>query len=238
MFLVIPAIDLKEGKVTRLIQGDFKRITVQLDDPVKIAERWVGEGAFCLHVIDLDGASAGKLKHHEVILRIAERCPEIQVGGGLRNRKVIESLIEEGVSRLILGTVAVENPEMVKELAERNPGRIMIALDSRAGRVSIDGWRKVSSLTPIDLIRAFEDYEVSFLYTNIDVEGLVRGTDRGRIEEIVTSTAKPVYVAGGISSIEDVEFAREVGARGVIMGSALYTGKIDFGQAVKLQVLK
>jgi phosphoribosylformimino-5-aminoimidazole carboxamide ribotide isomerase len=238
MFLVIPAIDLKDGKVTRLVQGDFDRITVQLENPIEIAERWIEEGARCLHVIDLDGAYLGRLKHHDVILRIAERCEEIQVGGGLRSRKEIEALLAAGITRVILGTMSVENPELTKELAERHAGRIMIAIDSRAGKVSVEGWRRILDLTPVELVKLFEDYDVSFLYTNIDVEGLTAGADYGRIEEVVSSTARDVYVAGGISSIEDVEFAKEVGAKGVIIGSALYTGKIDFKEAAKLQVIR
>ncbi|MBO8183709.1 MAG: 1-(5-phosphoribosyl)-5-[(5-phosphoribosylamino)methylideneamino]imidazole-4-carboxamide isomerase [Archaeoglobus sp.] len=234
MFLVIPAIDLKEGKVTRLVQGDFERISVQLDNPVEIAEKWVRDGAKCLHVIDLDGAYHGKLKHHDIILKIAEKC-EIQVGGGLRRREEIEALLKAGISRVILGTVAIENPEFVKELAEMYPGRIMIAVDSKAGKVSVEGWRKVSNLTPTEVIRLYEDYDVSFLYTNIDVEGLVEGADYHRIEEVVGSTSKDIYVAGGISSLEDIKFVKRTGARGVIIGSALYTGKIDYKQAAKFQ---
>ena len=234
MFLVIPAIDLKEGKVTRLVQGDFERISVQLDNPVEIAEKWVREGARCLHVIDLDGAYHGKLKHHDIILKIAEKC-EIQVGGGLRSREEIEALLKAGITRVILGTVAIENPEFVKELAELYPARIMVAIDSKAGKVALEAWRKTSNLTPFEVIKLFEDYDVSFLYTNIDVEGLVEGTDYERIKEIVKSTSSDVYVAGGISSLEDIKFVWETGARGVIIGSALYTGKIDYRQAARLQ---
>lgn len=238
MFLVIPAIDLKDGKVTRLVQGDFSNISVQLDNPLGIADKWVKEGAKCLHVIDLDGAYGGKLRHHDIILRIAEKCEEIQVGGGLRESSEIEALIKAGINRVILGTVAVENPRFAKSLAEKHPARIMVAVDSRGGKVSIEGWRRDSNLTPIDLIREFEEYDVSFLYTNIDVEGLVAGTDYRKIEDVVTSTSRDVYVAGGISGVEEIEFARDIGARGVIIGSALYTGKIDFRQAIKLQVLR
>jgi phosphoribosylformimino-5-aminoimidazole carboxamide ribotide isomerase len=237
-FLVIPAIDLKDEKVTRLEQGDFNRITVRLDNPVDVAAKWVKEGAKCLHVIDLDGAYHGRLRHHDVILEIRRRCDaEIQVGGGLRNKAEIENLIEEGITRVILGTIAIERPDLTMGLVESYPGRIMIAIDSRGGKVAVDGWRRQSNLTPIEIINEFDDYDVSFLYTNIDVEGLVSGTDYGKIEEIINSTSRNVYVAGGISSLEDIEFARKSGAAGVIIGSALYTGKIDFKQAVKLQVV-
>ncbi|RLI79068.1 1-(5-phosphoribosyl)-5-((5-phosphoribosylamino)methylideneamino)imidazole-4-carboxamide isomerase [Archaeoglobales archaeon] len=237
-FLVIPAIDLKDGKVTRLIQGDFNRITIQLDNPIDVAAKWVKDGAKCLHVIDLDGAYHGELRHHDIILKIRKACDvELQVGGGLRGMAEIEKLIKDGINRVILGTVVIEKPDLVRELAESYPKRIMIAIDSRGGKVAIDGWRKQSDLTPLEIMSEFDDYEVSFLYTNIDVEGLVSGMDYARIEEIINSTSRNVYVAGGISSLEDIEFARKCGAAGVIIGSALYTGKIDFKQAVKLQVV-
>ncbi len=237
-FLVIPAIDLKDGKVTRLIQGDFNRVTLQVDNPVDVAAKWVKDGARCLHVIDLDGAYHGRLRHHDVILEIRKKCNvEIQVGGGLRAKAEIENLIKEGITRVILGTIAIEKMDFAKKLAESYPGRITIAIDSRGGKVAIDGWRKQSHLTPLEIVDYFEDYDVSFLYTNIDVEGLVSGTDYRKIEEIVNSTSRSVYIAGGISSLEDIEFVRKCGAAGVIIGSALYTGKIDFKQAVKLQVV-
>jgi phosphoribosylformimino-5-aminoimidazole carboxamide ribotide isomerase len=236
VFLVIPAIDIKDGKVTRLIQGDFNRIAIQLENPVEIARKWVELGAKCLHVIDLDGAYHGSLRHQDIILRIRESFDgEIQVGGGIRERKVVETLIESGIDRVILGTVAIRNQSMVEELANSFPGRIMVAVDSKEDRVAVDGWREKSQLRPQDIIKQFEELEVSFLYTNIDVEGLVSGADYKRIEHIVNMTERDVYVAGGISSLEDISFAKESGAKGVVIGSALYRGKIDFSKAIKLQ---
>jgi|Deesub1362A_J573_1020465.scaffolds.fasta_scaffold00195_53 phosphoribosylformimino-5-aminoimidazole carboxamide ribotide isomerase len=235
-FLVIPAVDLKGGKVVRLVQGVEDRITVQLDNPLEIAKKWIESGANCLHIIDLDGAFKGKLTHEEIIFNIRDAFRgEIQVGGGLRDFKVVERLLERGIDRVIIGTLAVENPEFVKEFARSYPGRVVVAVDAKKGRVAVKGWTKSSSLSPLDLINVFSDSEVAFLYTNIDVEGLVKGIDSEKVREVVGSTQRPVYVAGGISSIDDIKLVREAGGAGAIIGSALYTGKIDFKKALELE---
>ncbi len=227
MFRVIPAVDLKGGKVVRLVQGRKDRVTVEIENPIEVARSWVERGAKVLHVIDLDGAFEGRLRHEEVILKIA-KMTEVQVGGGIRDLKVAERLIESGVDRVILGTLAVKDVRSVREFARRYPSRVMIAVDSKKGNVVVEGWVKRTKLTPLEVAKLYEDCEVSLLYTNVDVEGLVSGIELDKIKEIVEGTSLPVYVAGGISSLEDVRAVKSCGARGVVIGSALYTGKLKF----------
>jgi phosphoribosylformimino-5-aminoimidazole carboxamide ribotide isomerase len=236
MFLVIPAVDLKGGKVVRLVQGNETRVTVELENPLEVARMWVKKGARALHVIDLDGAFRGGLRHGETILRIKRELDvEVQVGGGIREVVTAENLISAGFDRVIIGTLAVEDVRAVRKLAERYPGKIMIAIDSRKGRVVVKGWREKTEYSPVDLARIYDDLEISFLYTNVDVEGLVKGVVAENIKEIVENISSPVYVAGGIASVDDIRLIKETGARGVIVGSALYTGRIRLEEALKLE---
>lgn len=237
MFAVIPAVDLKDGRVVRLVQGDERRVTVQLDNPLEVARMWVEKGARTLHVIDLDGAFRGSLRHEDVILRIKRELDvEVQVGGGIRDVETAERLISMGLDRVIIGTLAVENVEAVRELAERHPGRIMIAIDSRKGRVVVKGWKEKTDYSPVELARIYDDLDVSFLYTNVDVEGLVKGVEVENIREIVRNVSSPVYVAGGIASVDDIRLIKDAGARGVVVGSALYTGRIRLEEALRLEI--
>ena len=236
MFAVIPAVDLKGGKVVRLVQGDERRVTVELDNPLEVARMWVEKGARVLHVIDLDGAFRGGLRHEDVILRIKRVLGvEVQVGGGIRNVETAENLISAGFDRVIIGTLAVEDVKAVRKLAEKYPGRIMIAIDSRKGRVVVKGWKEKTEYSPVELAGIYDDLDVSFLYTNVDVEGLVKGVVAESIKEIVEKVSSPVYVAGGIASIDDIRLIKEAGARGVVIGSALYTGKIRLEEALRLE---
>lgn len=225
MFRVIPAVDLKGGKVVRLAQGRSDLVTVEIEDPLKVAKTWVEKGAKILHVIDLDGAFGGRLYHEDIIVEIS-KISKVQVGGGIRDLRTAERLLNLGVDRVIFGTLAVKNVEDVKEFAMRYPERVMIALDSKRDRVVIGGWVERTELKPLELAKLYEDCEVSLLYTNVDVEGLVSGVDLNKIREVVEGTNLPVYVAGGISSLKDVRNVKRCGAAGVVVGSALYTGKV------------
>jgi phosphoribosylformimino-5-aminoimidazole carboxamide ribotide isomerase len=234
MFRVIPAVDLKDGKVVRLRQGKEKEITFSAEDPVGVATNWINRGARVLHVIDLDGAFQGKLKHEGIILKIVSLGVEVQVGGGIRDLKVAERLLELGATRVILGTLAVEKVEEVRNFANRWKGKVMIAVDVKGGKVVVKGWKEKTSLKPEDFIKLYEDLDVSFLYTNVDVEGLVSGIDR-EVMGFLRRLNRPFYVAGGISSLDDISFVKKLGARGVVLGSALYTGKIKLEEALKFE---
>ncbi|ADB57479.1 phosphoribosylformimino-5-aminoimidazole carboxamide ribotide isomerase [Archaeoglobus profundus DSM 5631] len=222
---MIPAVDLKGGKVVRLVQGRKDKVTIELEDPIEVAKMWIKKGARVLHVIDLDGAFEGRLFHEDVILEIA-RIAETQAGGGIRDLKIAERLLNSGVERVIFGTLAVRDVRSVKTFAKKYPNRVMIAVDSKKGKVVVEGWVRKTELTPIEVAKLYEDCEVSLLYTNVDVEGLVSGVELEKIREVVESTSLPVYVAGGISSPDDVRAIKKCGAVGVIIGSALYTGKV------------
>lgn len=234
MFKVIPAVDLKGGKVVRLVQGRRDKVTVELENPIEVARMWVEKGAKTLHVIDLDGAFEGRLFHEDIIVKISEFV-DVQVGGGIRNLKIAERLIERGVNRVIFGTLAVRDYRAVKDFAKKYPGRVMVAVDSKGGKVVVEGWVKKTDLSPVELAKLYEDCEVSLLYTNVDVEGLVSGVEVEKIREIVENTNLPVYVAGGISGLEDVRAIKKCGAKGVVIGSALYTGKLKFEDVLRLE---
>ncbi len=237
MFRVIPAVDLKDGKVVRLRQGREEDVTFQTENPVEVARQWVEMGARVLHVIDLDGAFKGRLRHENIIREIAKMV-EVQVGGGIRSFDVAERLFNAGVDRVIFGTLAVERMDELRNFAAEWEGRVMIAIDARKDRVAVKGWKEVLELSPLDLARKYDDLKVSFLYTNIDVEGLVSGIEREKIHSIVKSLQNPVYVAGGITSLEDIRFAKKCGAAGVVIGSALYTKKLKFEDAIKVEYEK
>ncbi len=232
MFRVIPAVDLKGGKVVRLVQGKRDKVTIEIEKPIEVARMWVKKGARVLHVIDLDGAFEGRLFHEDVIIEIA-KFVETQVGGGIRSFEIAERLLDAGVERVIFGTLAVKNVEAVKRFAEEYPKRVMVAVDSKRGKVVVEGWVKKTELTPIEVAKLYEDCEVSLLYTNVDVEGLVSGVELEKIREVVEGTSLPVYVAGGISSLDDVRAIKKCGAVGVVIGSALYTGKVKLEELLR-----
>ncbi len=236
MFRVIPAVDLKDGKVVRLRQGVEDQVTVEIENPIEVAKNWVERGAKVLHVIDLDGAFRGKLRHEDVILRIRDETNvEIQLGGGIRDLNLAKRLLDLGIDRIILGTLAVKRLEEVKAFANENPGRVMIAIDTKRDRVVVEGWKSSTEFTPYDLARLYEGCEVSLLYTNVDVEGLVSGIDLGKIRDVVENTNLPVFVAGGITTREDVVRVKKTGAVGVVIGSAFYTGKLRFEEVRDLE---
>lgn len=234
MFRVIPAVDLKDGKCVQLRQGKEEDVIFESDNPVEIAEKWVEKGAKALHVVDLSGSFQGKLMHEDTILRISELA-EVQVGGGIRDTKTARRLLDHGIDRVIVGTMAVERSEEVKELAKEYPGRIMIAIDSKKGNVVVKGWKENTCLSPADVMRMYADSDVSFLFTNVEVEGLMRGIDENAVKQIVETADKPVIVSGGITSVDDVVKIKNSGAAGVVVGSALYTGKLRLDELLPLE---
>ncbi|MEE8167821.1 MAG: 1-(5-phosphoribosyl)-5-[(5-phosphoribosylamino)methylideneamino]imidazole-4-carboxamide isomerase [Candidatus Hydrothermarchaeales archaeon] len=235
-FLVIPALDLKDGKCVQLVQGDPNRIILSLDDPVGIALQWQAKGAPRLHLVDLDGAIQGVRKNESIVRDILGEIEiPVQFGGGIRSMEDARLFLDLGVARVILGTLAVQMPDALGKLAEEyGADRITIALDSKAGNVVVKGWTKDTNIRATEIVQKFERYASEVLFTNVDVEGLMKGPDEKSIREIVKATSLDVIASGGISSLEDIECISKIGALGVVIGSALYSGEINLEKALKL----
>jgi phosphoribosylformimino-5-aminoimidazole carboxamide ribotide isomerase len=232
-FEVIPAVDIKEGRCVQLVQGRADREIISLKDPVKVAKRWIDDGAKRLHIIDLDGAFQER-RNIDMIKEINEYGTPIEVGGGIRSYDDAVTFLNMGIDRIILGTAAVKEKNLVYRLSnEFQKDRIMLALDVKEGEVMIEGWKEKTHLSPVELGIELEDSIGSILFTNIDVEGLSHGIEINPIEDIVRSMRIPIIVAGGVSSIEDVMNIRATGAKGVVIGTAIYNGKIRLKDAMK-----
>lgn len=238
--LVIPAIDLKQGQCVRLRQGRMSDATVFSEDPLSTAARWVEAGARRLHIVDLDGAAEGQPANAEVIRRIAEQYPElpIQVGGGIREAETVEAYLDAGVQYTIIGTKAVSAPHMVNDLCLEFPGRIIVGLDAREGKIAIDGWSKLLRHDVIDLAQHFEqDGVAAIIYTDIIRDGMMSGLNVEATVKLAQSVAIPVIASGGVSGLDDIHAlcdAREEGVKGVVVGRALYENKLDLAEAQRL----
>jgi len=238
--LVIPAIDLKDGKCVRLRQGDPKQETIYSDDPVAVAGRWVEAGARRLHIVDLNGASDGAPVNADTIRAIAEAYPtvEIQVGGGIRDEDTIQEYVVAGVRYVIIGTKAVTAPHFVADVCMEYPGHILVGLDVRDGRVAIDGWSKLSRHNAVELAQQFEQEGVeAIIYTDISRDGMMSGSNIQSTVELARELTIPVIASGGVSSLEDIKALCEVadeGVAGVITGRALYEGSLDFAEAQRI----
>lgn len=234
---VIPAIDLLEGQCVRLYQGDYARSQVFSENPVEMALQWESQGATRLHVVDLDGAKQGKPVNHKVIEAIVKSLSiPVQVGGGLRDRASVTSLLNLGVARVILGTVAVENPSLVSELAQDFPGKIVVGIDARNGKVATRGWLETSEVSAIDLAQQMEQKGVAaIIYTDIQRDGTLTGPNMNALRELAEAINIPVIASGGVSSLTDVLSLlslEPVGVNGVIIGRAIYTGEVNLREAV------
>jgi phosphoribosylformimino-5-aminoimidazole carboxamide ribotide isomerase len=238
--LLIPAIDLKEGKCVRLRQGRMEDDTVFSDDPVAVAGRWVEAGARRLHLVDLDGAFAGKPRNAEVIHAIVQAYPNVpvQIGGGIRDEDTIQAYLEAGVEYVIIGTKAVSEPHFVRDVAIEFPGHIIVGLDAKDGKVAIDGWSKLSRHDVIDLAKKFEAQGVSaIIYTDISRDGMMQGVNVEATANLARAINIPVIASGGITNIDDIRALGEVaheGIMGAITGRAIYEGTLDFAEAEKL----
>ncbi len=235
-FDVFPAVDLRGGKCVQLVGGVPGTEVVSLDDPLAQARRWVAEGADVLHIIDLDGAIEGERVNAEILRRIVESLDIfVQVGGGIRSRRDVESLLDLGVDRVIMGTAALERPEMVEDLAKDfGSEKIMVALDVRGRKVTTEGWQRDLEKTAVELGTLFQERGAgSILFTNIDVEGQVRGVEAGPVRQLVETVDVPVIAAGGVSTVDDIIALRDAGAAGAVVGTAIYTGKLDLHEAIK-----
>ncbi|MEW6354441.1 MAG: 1-(5-phosphoribosyl)-5-[(5-phosphoribosylamino)methylideneamino]imidazole-4-carboxamide isomerase [Pseudomonadota bacterium] len=238
--LLIPAIDLKDGKCVRLRQGRMDDDTVFSGDPLAVAARWVEQGARRLHIVDLNGALAGKPVNHDVIRRIAETYPEIpiQVGGGIRDEDTIQSYLDAGVRYVIIGTKAVNAPHFVSDVCLEFPSHIIVGLDAKNGKVAIDGWSKLSNHDVIDLARRFEkDGVEAIIFTDINRDGMMNGVNVEASVQLARAITIPVIASGGITNLDDVRALCKVcdeGIMGAVVGRAIYEGTLDFAQAQKL----
>lgn len=238
--LLIPAIDIKDGKCVRLRQGRMDEVTVFSDNPVDMAVRWIDAGARRLHIVDLDGAASGNPVNTEIIREITSKYPDlpIQVGGGIRDADTVQAYLEAGVQYTIIGTKAVSAPHFVNDLCLEFPGHIIVGLDAKNGKVAIDGWSKLSNHDAIDMARRFEhDGVVAIVYTDISRDGMMSGVNVESTVRIAQEVHIPVIASGGVSSLDDIRALRDVeeeGIEGVIIGRALYEGSFDFSEALAL----
>lgn len=235
--MVIPAIDLKEGRCVRLAQGDFERSTVYAEDPVAVASHWQVQGAERLHVVDLDGSREGRPCHAELIRNIvtATGLP-LQVGGGIREMKTVEAYLGIGVRWVILGTSALRNPDFVREACQVFPDRVILGIDAIEGRVAVQGWTQKTTETAVDLARRFAPSRpAALVYTDITRDGMGTGVNVEATGELARSAGIPVIASGGVSGIGDIERLMAVegqGVFGVIAGKALYTGALSLEEAI------
>jgi len=237
--ILFPAIDLKEGLAVRLEQGDMARATIFHPDPAAQARAFEQQGFEYLHAVDLDGAFAGKPMNAAAVDRILEMISiPVQLGGGVRDTATVESWLEKGIERVIIGTAAVRDPPFVKQVARDYPGRIAVGLDSRDGKVAVEGWAETSQLSVLDIARRFEDVGVSaIVYTDIARDGMLKGLNLDATIALADSISIPVIASGGLASIEDIKAMLSPRAgklAGAIAGRALYDGRLDAAEALKL----
>ena len=253
-FTIYPAIDIKGGKVVRLSEGDMDRATTYADDPAEQARAFAKSGAEWLHVVDLDGAAEGKAKNAVVVERIVKAFPgRVQLGGGIRSRAAMRSWMGLGVKRVVLGTIALTDPDLVREAADAMPGRIVVAVDARGGMVTTEGWAKTSDVPVADLARRFEDVGVAaLLFTDVGRDGLLSGVNIEATAALADAVSLPIIASGGVDGIDDVRALKKLsqagsvrdaggtarsgggGISGVIIGRALYEGRIKLSQALAL----
>jgi phosphoribosylformimino-5-aminoimidazole carboxamide ribotide isomerase len=242
--ILFPAIDLKDGQCVRLIKGDMAQATVFNADPADQARQFANAGAEWLHLVDLNGAFAGKPVNAAAVEAILKSVKvPVQLGGGIRDLARIEDWLARGIARVILGTVALKNPALVKEACRKFPGKIAVGIDAKAGLVAVEGWAETSDVSALDLARKFEDAGVAvIIFTDIDRDGLLQGVNVDSTAQLARSISVPVIASGGVSSLADIDALLKIapatrsyggGIIGVISGRALYDGSLDLGAALK-----
>src|SRR5438270_1641376 len=239
--LIIPAIDLKDGHCVRLEQGRMESATVFSKDPAKTAAQWAAKGARRLHVVDLNGAISGKPRNEsavkEIIAAVDSDVP-VQLGGGIRDLETIERYLDDGVSFVIIGTAAVKNPGFLHEACDAFPGHVIVGLDAKDGKVATDGWSKLTGHDVVDLAKRFQDYGVeAVIYTDIGRDGMMTGVNIEATVRLARALSVPVIASGGLATLDDVRRLCDVegeGIAGCIAGRAIYEGKLDFAQALKV----
>jgi phosphoribosylformimino-5-aminoimidazole carboxamide ribotide isomerase len=231
-----PAIDLKDGKCVRLKQGEFKEITVYSQKPEEVAALWQSQGATFLHLVDLDGALAGRSVNDKVIKKIADTVSiPIEIGGGIRSEEAIESMLSLGVTRVIIGTKAVENPEFIRDMVKKfGPERIVAGVDAKDGMVAVEGWEKISGISASELCNRMKEYGVRHIvYTDISRDGMLSGPNVEYTKRLTEETGMDIIASGGMSSMEDLRQLAHAGVCGAIIGKALYEKRIDLKEAIK-----
>jgi phosphoribosylformimino-5-aminoimidazole carboxamide ribotide isomerase len=237
--IVFPAIDLKGGQVVRLAEGDMARATVYGDNPAAQAMLFAEAGSQYLHVVDLDGSFAGRAENREAVEAILAVFPgHVQLGGGIRTREAVEGWFDLGVSRIVMGTAALKDPEFVRDMAKAYPGGIVVAVDARDGMVATEGWAEVSDVGIVDMARRFEDAGVaSLLFTDIGRDGLLKGCNIDATVELARQTDLPVIASGGVKGLDDIRMLAlhaDEGIEGVITGRALFEGRLDLATAIAM----
>ncbi len=237
--IIIPAVDIKNGRCVRLLQGRKDEETIFSNDPVKMAMKWNDEGAELIHVIDLDGAFEKSPQNLDSIKKIIKSVKAgIQVGGGIRDKKTIRMFIELGVKRVIIGTEAIKNPKLVKDACKEFPGRIVVGIDARNGMVAIEGWTETTKIKAVDLAKQFEDCGVAAInFTDIYRDGMQTGPNIKETMIIAQNVSIPVVASGGVSTLEDIKKLiqlKKYGVTGIITGRALYSGNLNLKEAINL----
>jgi phosphoribosylformimino-5-aminoimidazole carboxamide ribotide isomerase len=237
--IIIPAVDIKQGKCVRLLQGRMEDTTLYSDDPVKMAMQWQSQGAELIHLVDLDGAFAKGIKNFDTIKDIlAGVNVPIQVGGGIRDLDTISMYVEAGVSRVIIGSEALYHPELVKEACKKFEGKIVVGIDARDGMVAVEGWSKTSKTRAVDLAQEFESCGVAAInFTDIHRDGMQTGPNIEETAALADAVSIPIIASGGVSSIQDIKNLLKIenrGVAGVITGKALYEGSLDLREALRI----
>ncbi|MFT4884907.1 MAG: phosphoribosylformimino-5-aminoimidazole carboxamide ribotide isomerase [Natronomonas sp.] len=232
-FEVIPAVDMQDGQVVQLVGGE-RGTGKEYGDPVEAAERWVEAGAETLHLVDLDGAFEGERGNAPAVEAVLNAVDtDVQLGGGIRTAADATGLLELGVDRVILGTAAVENPDIVGEISDEHPGTVMVSLDAKDGEVVVSGWTEGTGLDPAEAAARYEELGAgAILFTDVDVEGQLEGIRREPVERVVEAVDIPVVASGGVSTLDDVRALKEVGAAAVVVGTALYEGRFTLEEAM------
>lgn len=237
--IVFPAIDLKNGQVVRLAEGDMDRATIYGDDPARQAMLFAEAGAQHLHVVDLDGAFAGEAVNRVAVESILKQFPgHVQLGGGIRTPVAVDGWFDLGVARVVIGTAALKNPEFVKDMARAYPGGIVVAVDARDGMVATEGWAEVSTVSIVDMARRFEDAGVeSLLFTDVGRDGMLKGCNVDATLDLARATRLPVIASGGVKGLDDIRMLAlhaNDGIEGVITGRALFEGRLDLAAALAM----
>lgn len=236
MITLYPAIDLKDGQAVRLLHGDFDKLTVYAPDPGRQAQEFADAGCSWIHVVDLDGAVAGESRNSDAVKAILKTGANVQLGGGIRTMEHIETWLSVGLSRVILGTVALKNPDLVKQAAKAFPGQIAVGADAREGMIAAEGWLETSEVGAVDLVRRFEDCGVAaVIFTDISRDGALTGVNAEATADLASKVSIPVIASGGVSQIDDISACAALshtGLEGVITGRALYDGRLDLKHAL------